>query len=393
MKSTLITVLLILSCSIVHAQVKITGGPYLQNVTETEFTVVWTTNMDAVGWVEIAPDDGTHFYNTERPAFYDLRGAGRKPIGRLHKVTIKGLTPGTTYRYRAMNKGVISQEHRSRIVYTEGYGQDILKRKPSQVKTLSSSYDNIKFAMVNDVHENDSTFRELFKDAAGKYDFVCFNGDMTSDVPSEEALMKHYLKSAGKLFAGETPLYMVRGNHEYRGNAAIKYLDYIQTPTGKTYYAFKYGKFFFLVLDGGEDKPDSDIRNLDIMITRQYVEEESLWLKSIVESDDFKNADVRIAFCHIPPGEKGWYGNATVSRLLVPTLNEAGIDLMLCGHIHTLKYDAPGTTTAAFPVLSNDNLTRLEAKVSPEKIDISIFDPEGKLVKSFNFNTKQYLNN
>ena len=54
--------------------VKITGGPYLTNVTSTGFTVVFTTNMDAVSWVEIAPDDGTHFYNDKRPAFYDRRG-------------------------------------------------------------------------------------------------------------------------------------------------------------------------------------------------------------------------------------------------------------------------------------------------------------------------------
>ena len=29
-------------------QVRMTGGPYLQNVTQTSFTVVWTTNMDAI---------------------------------------------------------------------------------------------------------------------------------------------------------------------------------------------------------------------------------------------------------------------------------------------------------------------------------------------------------
>ena len=61
-------------------KVKITGGPYLQNVTRNSFTVVWTSNMDAVSWVEIAPDDETHFYNTERPKFYDTRGLGRRPI-------------------------------------------------------------------------------------------------------------------------------------------------------------------------------------------------------------------------------------------------------------------------------------------------------------------------
>ena len=66
--------------------VKITAGPYVTNVTGTSFTVIFTTNMNAVGWVEIAPDDGTHFYNVEREAWYDKRGLGRKPIGKTHKI-------------------------------------------------------------------------------------------------------------------------------------------------------------------------------------------------------------------------------------------------------------------------------------------------------------------
>lgn len=85
-----------------NAQVKVEGGPYLQNVTENSFTVVWTTTGPAVGWIELAPNDGTNFYNVERPKYYDQRCMGRKPIGTLHKVTVSGLQPGTTYRYRVM---------------------------------------------------------------------------------------------------------------------------------------------------------------------------------------------------------------------------------------------------------------------------------------------------
>ena len=375
----------VLTMSAVRAQVKISGGPYLQDVTDTSFTVIWTTNMDAVGWIEVAPDDGTHFYNTERKAYYDKRGLGRKPIGKMHKVTVSGLEPGTSYRYRAMNKGVLSQEHRTRIVYTEGYGQDILKHNPPVVTTLKKDWSSVKFAVVNDVHENDSTFRELFKDARGKYDFVCFNGDMTSEVRAEEDIMKYYMKSASELFADQTPIYMVRGNHEYRGNDAIRYLDYMQTPTGKTYYTFSYGDFFFIVLDSGEDKPDSDIRNLGIMITEDYVKEEAEWLEKVTESEAFRNAASRIVFCHMPPGGNGWHGNAMVSRYFVPVLNRAGIDLMLCAHIHRYRYDAPGTLGNDFPVLCNDNLTRLDAEVTPDRISINIYDASGKAVKSQTF--------
>ena len=44
-------------------------GPYVQNPTTTGFTVVWESNMDAIAWVEVAPDDGTHFYNEDRTKY------------------------------------------------------------------------------------------------------------------------------------------------------------------------------------------------------------------------------------------------------------------------------------------------------------------------------------
>lgn len=172
------------------AQVKVNCGPYLQNVTEDSFTVVWTTNGPAVGWIELAPNDGTNFYNVERPKYFDLRGMGRKPIGTLHKVTVSGLKPGTTYRYRVMCQGVLSQENRARILYDEGYGLD-LKKRPTKVTTKALEYDKVKFAVVNDMHEHDSVMQVLFKDAKDKYDFVCFNGDMTSAIDSVAEIRMH----------------------------------------------------------------------------------------------------------------------------------------------------------------------------------------------------------
>ncbi|MBQ2875290.1 MAG: purple acid phosphatase, partial [Bacteroidales bacterium] len=36
-------------------------GPWVQNVSETEFTVLWTSGEKVFAWVEVAPDDGTAF--------------------------------------------------------------------------------------------------------------------------------------------------------------------------------------------------------------------------------------------------------------------------------------------------------------------------------------------
>ena len=85
---------------------RIVCGPYLQSVTTDSFTVMWMTDVDAVGWVEIAPDNEENFYYKDRPKYYDMRGHGLKPIGKIHKVTVGGLKPGTGYRYRVMMTAV-----------------------------------------------------------------------------------------------------------------------------------------------------------------------------------------------------------------------------------------------------------------------------------------------
>ena len=71
--------------------VKLVCGPYLQNVTTDGFTVMWISDIDALGWVELAPDDGTHFYYLDRPKYYDMTGAGINPLSKIHTVRITGL--------------------------------------------------------------------------------------------------------------------------------------------------------------------------------------------------------------------------------------------------------------------------------------------------------------
>ena len=360
-------------------------GPYVQNVTTSGFTVMWISDIDAMAWVEIAPDDPNSFYYSERPKYYDLSGCGVKPVNRIHKIMVDGLKPGTAYRYRIMMKAIEAYHGQTDITYGREYGADVYGAKPPVVKTLETSYKEVSFAVVNDIHAQDSVFRRLFADTKKdkSFDFILFNGDMTSDLYSTDKIVKHYLGPACDLFAKETPFYMARGNHEYRGKEAIGLLDYFAFPDRKPYYTFKYGKFFFIVMDSGEDKPDSDIEYQEVLCTDQYLEQEAEWLKEVTASEDFRKAERRIVFSHIPPQtEDAWHGNLNMSKLFLPILNKAGIDLMLCGHVHEYSFRDVGSTDAKFPVVVNACLERLEATLTAKKITISIFDADGRLTHS-----------
>ncbi len=365
-------------------------GPYVQCVSETGFTVIWTTDVDCVAWVEVAPDDGTHFYNSERDKYYDARGNGVYPIGKIHKVVVDDLQPGTTYRYRIMYKGVLAYNGSGDVQYMKANGTDVYRGEPHKITTFKKDYDQIRFDIFNDIHGKDSLFRTILAGAREDRDFVFLNGDMTSNISSEDLIAKMYLGSAAKSLNGSIPMFASRGNHELRGRDAIKWLNYFSTPTGTPYYSFSIGKFFFVVLDACEDKPDSDIEYSGIVASKPYLERQARWLKEVLASEECRNAEVRIAFCHVPPELDGWYGAAQMCRLLVEPLNEADIDAMFCGHIHRWRVAEPDgkISNANFPVICNPNMQRMEVTATKDVIEISTFNTEGVKTNAHKINIK-----
>lgn len=362
---------------------KVQCGPWLQAVGENEFTVVWTTSVESVVWVELAPDDGSHFYAKERPKYYQSVD-GRRPISKLHQVRITGLEPGTIYRYRIYQQALLSDEGNKRVVFGEAFGNDILKREPYRIKTLDKKSDRCRFSVVNDIHENDSLFQKLMKGMLDKNnDFMVFNGDMLTQIESRSQIENYYMKSASKIFSGNMPIYAVRGNHEFRGSASYDFMKLFPSSTGLPYYTVRQGPAFIIFMDSGEDKPDSDIRFYGLSLTDQMRVQEAIWLKKVVESEEFKQAPVKIVVIHMPPMPNGWYGVREVDRLFTPILNDAGIDFMLCGHLHKLQYIKEGKDNNQFPILINSNKYRVDMDIDNKKIDIRVVDEKDLIVDKY----------
>jgi hypothetical protein len=363
---------------------RVISGPWLQSVGETEFTVMWTTNEESAVWVEIAPDDGTHYYQKERPRFFQSE-FGRRVTGTLHQVKVTGLEKGTTYRYRLFQQAVLLNEGNKRVILGDAYGTDILKNKPFTVTTHDRDKQEVSFVMVNDIHGNDSVFRILMAGVREqKPDFVVFNGDMLSQIESENQITEGYLNAASELFAFQIPVFAVRGNHEFRGAGFCRFFDYFPNPGKNAYFSFRHGPAYFIFLDCGEDKPDSDIRYYGLSVTDQFRNEEAEWLRREVETKEFRGAAVKIVFIHMPPEENGWHGTSEIHRLFVPILNKAGIDLMLSGHKHSHSFIPKGKEGNGFPILINDNLSRTEARVNSSGVVVNIIDTSGTVRKTYN---------
>lgn len=378
MKKILIGIILTISINVFSQNdFKMVTAPYVQALTDTQATIVWLTNKDAVSWVEIAPDDTMHFYLKERPKYFQTH-IGKKVVGTTHAIVLNDLLPGTSYRYRIYSQEVIGGIG-SATQYGKTIATKVLKTNPLKFKTLDTQTNSFSFVMVNDIHEKNDLLTNLLKNVKTEgVDFVIYNGDMVNDMRTPEKVINGFLTNSSELFASEIPFYMVRGNHETRGLAANTYMDFFPSTTGQPYYAFQQGNSFIIVLDSGEDKPDSDIEYGGLALFDAYRMDEAKWLKEVVSSSAFKSAKHKFVMIHMPPMPNHWHGPTMVKDLFVPILNEAGIDLMLSGHLHKHLYYENNYGGCQFPVLINSSTNKVRIDVSDNTILVKTINQEEK---------------
>ncbi|MBP9998713.1 MAG: metallophosphoesterase [Bacteroidales bacterium] len=354
---------------------KLGYGPWVTNVTETGFTVLWTTPQPSLCWVEVAPDDGTTFYAEPRKKYYQTV-AGRNVQSDFHSVRIDGLEPGHSYRYRIYGQNVELTKPAHAITYGPRENAWI---EPS-VKTLDSNAKACRFTMLNDIHNKLDQYSALLEGKTpADMDFLLLNGDVVSFAPHRDTVIKYSFLPATKLVRS-VPVVFARGNHESRGDGFADVPAIFPTPTGEFYYSFRQGPAAFLVLDGGEDKPDDDVEYSGYAHFDEYRAAELEWLKKAVKDPSFTSAPVKIVLIHIPPRNhaQAWYTERWIHDNFLPVLNEAGIDAMFCGHIHKYSYNKPGTWDNNFPIIVNSNVERLDVEVTASEIKARIFDADGK---------------
>jgi predicted MPP superfamily phosphohydrolase len=381
MKIYLISLFCLLSCYAIAQDVAITHGPYLQKVGEHEVTIVWTTNNYAVSWVELAPAGNESFYATERPRYYQTQD-GNRVVSKLHKVAISGLERGTEYRYRIFSQAVMPEQ----LMYGRIASSNVYGRKPLRFTTLDTHKSEVSFVTLNDIHGRIADLKALCRNVKhGTTDLVFFNGDMVDNIPDEQRFFANFMDESVKLFAAEVPVFYARGNHETRGLFSRYFSDYFPTNSGKLYYTFRQGPVHFIVLDSGEDKPDSDIEYYGLAQFDAYRTEQQEWLKKELQSESFRTAPYKVVIMHIPPINSDWHGTLDVQRKFLPLLNNSGITVMFCGHMHRYQYCELDAELHDFPILINNTNCSLEVNASLNEMSVSRRDTTGNELNRFTY--------
>lgn len=353
-------------------------GPWVHNVSEHGFTVLWVTEKPSLDYVEIAPDDGSAFEAADRPKYYEAH-YGRRTAGRFHSVRIDGLDPGASYRYRVVGQVVTDDSSAYRLTY----GPKLLispKRNPS-VRTLDPSAETCRFSMVNDIHFNDARYSALTSPInLDKTDFLVLNGDIVSYAQHIDSVAKHSIVPIASV-AARVPLVYARGNHEGRGSDFDKVYSLFPTSTGEFWYSFRQGPAAFIVLDAGEDKPDASHEYGGTAEYDPYRIRQTEWLREAVKDPSFVSAPVKICIMHVPTVKypDSWYSQIWATDNWAPILEKAGIDLMLCGHHHKWICSEAGQDGKGYPILVNSNVERMDVVISAGGIDVKTYGVDGTL--------------
>ena len=373
-------VLALLLCGIaanagVYLEVKY--GPWVTNVSETGFDVVWVTPDVSLAAVAVFPDDGTSYYAQVRPRFYETV-VGRRVARKYHRIHVDGLQPGTDYRYRIFGKEQLSIDPS----YALNYGGERDLCKEFKVRTLDKKAESCEFSIVNDIHANAERYRKLLAPLDRKEtDFVVLNGDMVNSSHKIDTVIK-YTYDVVKQYIAELPVFYVNGNHETRGSEFHLLPNIVGTPTGTYYYTFRQGPVAFLVLDGAEDKPDDSVEYSGTADFDRYRAEELEWLKQAVKDPEFNSAPYRIVFVHIPPlaRQDAWYGEKQLHDKFLPVLNEAKVDLMVSGHTHRTFYHPIQSDGNNFPILEQGYDSAVRLDLHQGHIAFKVVDRNGKVV-------------
>lgn len=341
----------------------IVAGPWLQLGEKGAMTVCWLTNYPSTG--EVAYGEG--LVNTAHSAPYGL-----KEISPLHRVTLTRLAPGARVPYR-----VSSREIRDFFPYSVRFGKAAASKEHA-FTVPDPNADHVSFVLFSDVHEVTTLLPDLIRLTNAKHrDFVVFNGDFFSNVDTENQVIARLLQTVSREFAAEVPFVFVRGNHDSRGAFARHLPEYLNLPGGNPFVSsFKIGPADFLVLDTGEDKPDSHREYSGLVDFTAWREQESALLRLLLSTETWKDAPFRILLAHIPRANDSATGWAKV-------LQQAGLDLQIAGHIHKLRLEQPDN---AFPVLIASGDSRRKPMTYPaaivsinsESIDVDTMTPTGE---------------
>ena len=294
---------------------------------EDTYQILVPTTAPCLFWVRVGDEE-----------YYDESNGIMKSLSELHRVTVPTAALDVAGEYTVCVRPLI--ERKPYFTETEPVKEYTFPFHPVPQK-------NARAYHISDAHNR---IEEPVKAAQtfGDIDFLIFNGDVIDHSGDPSKFDNIYLLAA-RLTGGEKPCVFSRGNHDMRGNFAEKFAEYTPAANGKTYYTFKLGSIWGMLLDCGEDKPDDHAEYGYTVCCHAFRKRQTAFIETVLKdaATTYAASDVktRVLIAHHP---FSWVNTPPFDieqdlyKQWCEMLKPVGFDVMICGHLHRLEIWQPG---------------------------------------------------
>lgn len=183
----------------------------------------------------------------------------------------------------------------------------------------------------------------------GAMDFFILNGDIPDfNSAPEKCITLYELTSA--ITGGHIPVISARGNHDLRGLYAERFWECSPTDNGKSYYTFRLGNIWGMLLDCAEDKLDTNPEYGGTVCCHEFRQRQTAFIQDVVAraNEEYLAEGIthRIVICHYPFTMHGASTLFDIENELyqewTDLLGGLHLDAIFCGHSHRIKLIHPG---------------------------------------------------
>ena len=354
--------------------------PCLQSLTGNGITVSWLTHVPVYSWVEYGTDT------------LELKKARTMLDGQvvcnnyIHKIRLENVEAGETYYYRVCSREILKYGAYSKILGHTAVSPFYSFRVPGERET------DFTALIFNDIHQEFPTMAALCKQIEEvDYDFVIFNGDMLDAPGCEEEVVEAFSFYQGQVRAEEKPVFYLRGNHEIRNAYSIGLRSLFDYVGDKTYGAFNWGDTRIVMLDCGEDKPDTHWVYYGLNDFSDLRKAQAGFLKEELASRAFKKASKRVLIHHVPIFGKGEdYDSYNPCRdEWGAILEKAPFAVSINAHTHRFAYIPEGADGNNYPVVVGggyrmDGATVMILQKKGKEMTLRVLNAKGETLKELN---------
>ena len=284
---------------------------------EDTYQILVSVTAPSLFWVEVGDE-----------TYYDASNGIMRSLSDLHRVTVPMAVLDKAGAYTVCVRPLIERKPyftETEPVQTFTYPFYPVPQKKARAFHISDAHNRIEEPV-----KAANTF--------GDIDFLIFNGDVL-DHSGDPSKFDNIYILCDRLLGGSKPAVFSRGNHDLRGNYAERFAEYTPAFNGNTYYTFRLGGIWGMLLDCGEDKPDAHEEYGFTVCCHQFRRQQTAFIKKVLESKSFEAEGIhtRLIISHSP---FSWVNkppfdiDVDVFREWCALVKDIHPTAMLCGHTH-----------------------------------------------------------